>query len=148
MSEIKVLQVASKKELNISRKIREIVFCDEQKVSKQIEFDGLDDLCEHFLIFKNNNPLGTARIREKAPGIFKIERVAIFKNQRLFGIGKLLMKEVIKNCLSKSSLKSLILHSQVQVKGFYQKLGFKTKGKEFYEDGILHVKMIFEFKDI
>ncbi len=36
----------------------------------------------------------------------------------------------------------LVLHSQVQVKGFYQKLKFKEEGEEFYEDGIPHVRMI------
>ena len=92
MSKLIIKKVESEKELNISQKIREIVFCDEQKVSKQIEFDGLDDVCDHFLIFKKNNPVGTARLREKEPGIFKIERVAVLKDQRLSGVGKLLMK--------------------------------------------------------
>ncbi len=27
------------------------VFCEEQKISKEIEFDNLDHLCSHFLIF-------------------------------------------------------------------------------------------------
>ena len=42
MSKFFIKKVESKKELKISQKIREIVFVDEQKVSKQIEFDGLD----------------------------------------------------------------------------------------------------------
>ena len=143
MSKLIIKKVESEKELNISQKIREIVFCDEQKVSKQIEFDGLDDVCDHFLIFKKNNPVGTARLREKEPGIFKIERVAVLKDQRLSGVGKLLMKEVIKKTFKKYNLKKLVLHSQVQVKGFYQKLGFKEEGNEFFEDDIPHIKMIF-----
>ena len=144
MSKVIIKKVDSKKELKISQKIREIVFCDEQKVSKEIEFDGLDDVCDHFMIFKKNSPIGTARIREKESGVFKIERVAILKNERLGGFGKLLMKEVIKNTFNYAKLKVLILHSQVQVKGFYQKLGFKEVGKEFLEDDITHIKMIFD----
>ncbi len=143
MSKLIIKKIESEKELNISQKIREIVFCDEQKVSKQIEFDGLDDVCDHFLIFKKNNPVGTARVREKEPGIFKIERVAVLKEERRSGIGKLLMKAVIKNTFKKYSLKMLVLHSQTQVKGFYQKLGFKEEGNEFFEDNIPHIKMIF-----
>ena len=144
MSKLIIKKVESEKELKISQKIREIVFCDEQKVSKQIEFDGLDELCDHFLILKKNNPVGTARLREKEPGIFKIERVAVLKDERLHGCGKFLMKEVIKNTLKNNNLKMLVLHSQIQVKGFYEKLGFKEEGKEFFEDDIPHVKMIFE----
>ena len=144
MLDMKIKKVESKKELNISQKIREKVFCDEQKVSKQIEFDGLDHLCDHFLIFKKNNPVGTARLREKNPGVFKIERVAVLKNKRLSGLGNLLMKEVIKYTFKNYSLKMLVLHSQVHVKGFYQKLGFKEEGNEFLEDGIPHIKMVFD----
>ena len=146
MSKFIIKKIESEKELNFSQKIREIVFCDEQKVSKEIEFDGLDDLCDHFLIFKKNNPIGTARLREKTPGVFKIERVAVLKKERLNGVGKLLMNEVIKYALNNQSLKLLILHSQVQVKNFYKKLGFKEEGKEFFEDGIPHIKMTFEIE--
>ena len=144
MLDMKIKKVESKKELNISQKIREKVFCDEQQVSKQIEFDGLDHLCDHFLIFKKNNPVGTARLREKIPGVFKIERVAVLKNKRLSGLGNLLMKEVINYTFKNYSLKMLVLHSQVHVKGFYQKLGFKEVGNEFLEDGIPHIKMVFD----
>ncbi len=143
MSKIIIKIVESEKELNISQQIRKIVFCDEQKVSKQIEFDGLDDICDHFLIIKKNNAIGTARLREKEHCVFKIERVAIIKNERLNGYGKLLIKEVIKKTFKKHSLNLIFLHSQVQVKDFYQKLGFKEKGNEFLEDGIPHIKMIF-----
>ena len=146
MSKFIIKKIESEKELNFSQKIREIVFCDEQKVSKEIEFDGLDDLCDHFLILKKDSPIGTARLREKTPGIFKIERVAVLKKERLNGVGKLLMNEVIKYALNNQSLKLLILHSQVQVKNFYQKLGFKEEGKEFFEDGIPHIKMTFEIE--
>ena len=110
------------------------------------EFDGLDDVCDHFLIYKKQIPVGTARLREKGSGIFKIERVAILKHERLGGFGKLLMEDVINNIINNDNLKMLILHSQVQVKGFYQKLGFKEKGREFLEDNIPHIKMIFDYK--
>ena len=56
------------------------------------------------------------------------------------------MKEVIKSAIANHSLGMLILHSQVQVKEFYKKLGFKVEGSEFLEDNILHVKMVFDSK--
>ncbi len=45
--------------------IRSLVFCEEQKVSKEIEFDGLDEFCNHYIAKINELPIGTARIREE-----------------------------------------------------------------------------------
>ena len=63
-------------------KIRNLVFCKEQKVSKEIEFDGFDEFCNHYLAKINELPIGTARIREEKKGIFKIERMAVLKEHR------------------------------------------------------------------
>ena len=63
--------------------IRDLVFCKEQKVSKKIEFDGLDEFCHHYLAKINELPIGTARIREEKKGTFKIERMAVLKEYRL-----------------------------------------------------------------
>ena len=62
--------------------IRDLVFCKEQKVSKTIEFDGLDEFCDQYLAKINELPIGTARIREENKGIFKIERMAVLKEYR------------------------------------------------------------------
>tara|TARA_B100002052_G_scaffold205340_1_gene187656 strand:- start:218 stop:664 length:447 start_codon:yes stop_codon:yes gene_type:complete len=148
MSDIRVICVSNNKELEISQKIREVVFCEEQKVSKNIEFDGLDSECDHFLILKNDKPVGTARLREKEPGVYKIERVAVLRDYRFLGLGAFLMKEVIKNSLNKKSLEKILLHSQTQVKHFYKKLGFEPEGSEFFEDDIPHIKMIYNFKTL
>ena len=44
-----------------------------------------------------------------------------------------------------SNVKELkYLHAQVQVVGFYEKVGFKKIGDEFDEVGIMHYKMILE----
>ena len=36
------------------------------------------------------------------------------------------------------------LHAQVQVVGFYEKVGFKKIGEQFDEVGIMHYKMILD----
>ena len=144
MSDIIIRKILNKKELLISQKIREIVFCEEQKVAREIEFDGLDDLCDHYLVYKGNIPIATARFREKLPEIYKIERVAVLKEERLKGIGKLLMKKIINNIQAKIKTKCVFLHSQTYVKNFYKGLGFSEIGDEFCEDGIPHIKMVFK----
>ena len=124
--------------------IRNLVFCEEQKVSKKIEFDGLDQFCNHYLAKINKFPIGTARVREQKRGIFKIERMAVLKRYRKKGVGKAIMKKILKNYLNSSKINKLILNSQIEAKDFYKKFGFVEVGNEFVEANIKHQKMIYE----
>ena len=125
-------------------KIRHSVFCVEQKVKKKIEFDGLDQFCNHYLAKINKFPIGTARVREQKRGIFKIERMAVLKRYRKKGVGKAIMKKILKNYLNSSKINKLILNSQIEAKDFYKKFGFVEVGNEFVEANIKHQKMIYE----
>ena len=124
--------------------IRNLVFCEEQKVSKEIEFDGLDQFCNHYLAKINELPIGTARVREQKKGTFKIERMAVLKRYRKKGVGRAIMKKILKNYLNSSKINKLILNSQIEAKDFYKKFGFVEVGNEFVEANIKHQKMIYE----
>ena len=126
--------------------IRNLVFCVEQKVSKKIEFDGLDKFCNHYLAKINELPIGTARVREQKKGIFKIERMAVLKQHRKKGVGKAIIKKILKHYLNLNNINKLILNSQIEAKDFYKKFGFAEVGKEFVEANIKHQKMIYEAK--
>ena len=126
--------------------IRNLVFCEEQKVSKKIEFDGLDQFCDHYLAKINNLPIGTARVREQTRGTFKIERMAVLKGYRKKGVGKAIMKKILKHYFNLSKINKLILNSQIEAKDFYKKFGFVEVGKVFIEANIKHQKMIYEAK--
>ena len=134
-------EVSSKEEMNKSYSIRTRVFCEEQKISKEIEFDNLDHLCHHFLIFNRVKAIGTARVRQKENDLLKIERVAVLKEFRRLKVGSILIKNVIKHYLNLDYNKPIILHSQVAVADFYKSLNFISYGNEFYEDGIPHIAM-------
>ena len=134
-------EVSSKEEMDKSYFIRTRVFCEEQKISKEIEFDNLDHLCSHFLIFDGVKAIGTARVRQKEKDLLKIERVAVLKEFRRLKAGSILIKNIIKHYLNLDYNKSIILHSQVAVADFYKNLSFSAYGNEFYEDGILHIAM-------
>ena len=134
-------EVSSKEEMNKSYSIRTRVFCEEQKISKEIEFDNLDHLCSHFLIFDGVKAIGTARVRQKEKDLLKIERVAVLKEFRRLKVGSILIKNIIKHYLNLDYNKSIILHSQVAVADFYKSLNFISYGNEFYEDGIPHIAM-------
>ena len=134
-------KVSSKEEMEKSYAIRTKVFCEEQKISKEIEFDNLDHLCGHFLIFDNKKPIATARVRQKEKNLLKIERVAVLLDFRRLKVGSILIKNIIKHYMNLNDKKSVILHSQVAVADFYKSLNFISYGNEFYEDGIPHIAM-------
>ena len=125
--------------------IRNLVFCEEQKVSKEIEFDGLDEICDHYLAKINELPIGTARIREEKKGTFKIERMAVLKEYRKKGVGKAIIQKILNHYLNLNKVNNLILNSQIEAKDFYKKFGFVEVGEEFIEANIIHKKMMYNF---
>ena len=134
-------KVSSNEEMESSYSIRTKVFCEEQKISKDIEFDNLDHLCVHFLIFDDKKAIATARVRQKEKNIFKIERVAVLIEFRKLKVGSVLIKNIIQQFINLNDKISIILHSQVSVIDFYRSLNFISYGNEFFEDGIPHVAM-------
>ena len=142
----KIIKFKRIERINDALKIRKKVFCEEQKVPEENEFDGLDYNCIHFVAYKNEIAVGTARLREKSTGIYKIERVAVLKNERYKGIGKFITLYVVKEAVKIKNLSELILHSQTQVSGFYNRLGFFKIGEIFFEENIPHIKMIYKLK--
>ena len=134
-------KVSSKEEMEKSYAIRTKVFCEEQKISKEIEFDNLDHLCSHFLIFDDKKVIATARVRQKEENILKIERVAVLFEFRRLKVGSILIKNIIKHHIGSNDKKSIVLHSQVAVADFYKSLNFISYGDKFFEDGIPHIAM-------
>ena len=136
---LKVRLIKNKKELGKVLTIREIIFIKEQKVSKEIEVDGLDKISKHIIVFYKAKPIGCARIRfvgKKA----KLERIALLKGYRSKGIGKILMYYLINYCKNKN-FKNIFMNSQYYLKDYYSKFGFKSRGKPFTEAGIKHIEM-------
>jgi predicted GNAT family N-acyltransferase len=141
MSDIEVRKIASDEDLEQAFYIRRKVFMEEQKVSEQDEYDGLDEASVHFLAFFGSQPAGTARWRYGKNGV-KLERFATLVSFRGKGIGKALVKEVLKDVLATVPLGTRIfLHAQIEVVDLYQSEGFITVGQQFEECNILHIEM-------
>ena len=116
--------------------IRYEVFVDEQNVPEELEIDGLDGEAKHVLTFVDAVPIGTGRILSDG----HIGRVAVLKNYRGLGIGKSIMKELVK-CAQDLSLEKVWLSSQWHAHSFYLDLGFVCVGEIYKEAGINHIKM-------
>ncbi len=126
--------------IEAARRIRYAVFCEEQKVPLDLEWDEYEEVCEHVLAADEGVALGAARIRPYQPGVFKVERVAVLQNARGLGLGALLMAEIMRR-LADRRASAVILNAQTQVEDFYRKLGFVSEGEHFMEAGIPHVHM-------
>ena len=124
--------------MTAARHIRQTVFCDEQGVPPDLEWDGKDTVCEHFLLLADDAPIACARLRPYGPGIFKVERVAVLKEFRGKGAGVAIMRHL----LDRLADTSVVLNAQLAVEAFYQKLDFVSEGPVFEEAGIPHVHMV------
>ena len=120
--------------------IRITVFCGEQKVSREIEFDGLDAVCRHYLARQGGTTIGTARTRPLGEGVVKFERIAVLKAFRGRDIGRALMDRALADAREDGHSVAL-LNSQTHASEFYEKMGFLQEGDEFEEAGIPHVRM-------
>ena len=117
--------------------VRFDVFCIEQKVNQDAEFDGLDDYCRHYLATLDSVEIGTARVRPLDKRVVKIERVAVTRTHRNSGIGRRLVSRALDDA-RKRGYSTAFLNSQVHACPFYEKLGFLTETRIFSEEGIPH----------
>ena len=124
-------------------KIRRIVFVEEQSVPAELEWDGLDEIAEHFIALTHPGPderaRGTARMRVIG-STAQAERVAVLESARHLGLGRLLM-EAIESRARNRALSRICLNAQVAAVPFYERLGYRSEGDEFIEAGIKHRAM-------
>ena len=139
MNNLKIKVVNNKYDLKKIIEIRKNVFIKEQNVPVEIEIDGLDSEAEHFIAYLDDKPIGCARIRTNKNYV-KLERIAILKKNRGKGFGTVLTKFLIDYCRNEN-FGEIISHSQTCVADFYKKLGFKIRGKPFFEADIEHFEM-------
>jgi arylformamidase len=136
---ISVRIVSTPQEMIEALAIRDNVFIYEQGIDPRIERDSLDKEAMHFVAFRHDRALGTARlVLSGQEG--KIGRLAVLKEARNQGIGSAIIKTIIETGRL-IGLKGLYLHSQTQAKKLYLRHGFVISSEEFLEAGLPHVSM-------
>ncbi|MEF2094513.1 GNAT family N-acetyltransferase [Bacillus sp. CFBP9009] len=136
-------RITTENDLNVAFQIRKEVFVEEQGFPLESEFDDydtLDALSEHILVYYNEKPVGTGRLRV-VDGLGKLERICILEPYRKFGLGKIIIK-TLEEIAKKKEISQVKLHGQTQAEGFYKKLGYHTSSDVFMEDGGPHLLMI------
>ncbi|MCC0178107.1 GNAT family N-acetyltransferase [Waterburya agarophytonicola K14] len=141
MDSLQIKTVGYQAEIAAIKHIRTKVFQEEQGVSAELEFDGLDADTTHFLAYINHEAVGTARIREIDRDTTKIERLAVLPQARKQGIGKKLMSAALEVISDQNKIRAIV-YSQEYITPLYQGLGFEIVGEKFSEAGMSHVKMV------
>lgn len=133
-------RTSDKEKATIAFDIRQRVFVDEQKVSREEEYDSHEDESTHYLLLVAEQPAGTARWRFTEKGI-KLERFAILPTFRNSGAGSFLVNQVLSDVIPLN--KYTYLHAQVTAINLYKRAGFVQEGELFYEANIAHYKMVY-----
>jgi ElaA protein len=127
-------------------KLRIDVFVVEQNCPYP-EIDGKDLEAYHFIGYNDlNEVVATCRILPKGVSYKEISigRVATAKNVRQDGFGILMMEVVMKFTENKFGKEPIRISAQKYLVQFYEKFGFVSTGKEYFEDDIPHVEMLKE----
>jgi predicted GNAT family N-acyltransferase len=123
--------------------IREKVFIEEQKVTSQLEWDGMDKDAIHFLAFKDKKGVGCARafvIQNR----MQLGRMAVLKEYRGEGIGSALIETAI--TLAKlNQLSGIYISAQCHAIDFYKKFGFEVTSDIYLDAEIPHRDMKLNF---
>lgn len=133
--------VTTPKEMFIMCDLRHKVFIEEQGFSYDAEMvEEEENESKNFLIYLKDKPIGCMRYRPYEEG-YKIERVAILKDYRGQGYGYLAVNYLMEMIAKKYNPCTIYIHSQMQVKSFYEKLGFLPYDELIYEGDVPHQKM-------
>lgn len=120
--------------------IREEVFMKEQGF--QNEFDDIDQIAVHLVLYHNDTPLGCGRIYPDAQDMqtWHLGRVCVLPQYRKDGMGKRLISALELEAKTRGA-KQMILSAQLQAKPFYEKCGYEAYGDCYPDEHVLHQDM-------
>ncbi|MGN7471637.1 GNAT family N-acetyltransferase [Brevibacillus sp. SAFN-007a] len=140
----RIQKVTSDQAMQDALAVRRAVFIEEQEVPADLEIDEHDRQGSgtlHFVAYNEQEPVGASRLRPYAPGVAKIERVAVLKQERGTGLGRQIML-AMEEAAKELGYDSLKLNAQTHAQRFYEKLGYEPHGDVFHEAGIAHIAMV------
>lgn len=119
-------------------------FVVEQNCS-YLDLDGKDKKCYHLILRDGKGDvIATARIIP--PGLayeeVAIGRVVLNPEFRGTGVGIELMDRCVKFAHEEFGIVPIRISAQKHLESFYNKTGFVSTGKEYFEDEIPHVEML------
>jgi predicted GNAT family N-acyltransferase len=132
-----VIKVTDPADLEKVFAIRREVFVGEQNCPPELEWE-YEEESNHFLATVDGIPAGASRWRKTDKG-YKLERFAVLKDFRGYGVGQALVQAVLDDLPQDATY--VYMHAQIQAVTLYERFGFVKTGPEFEEAGIRHYKM-------
>jgi ElaA protein len=131
--------------------LRQAIFSVEQNCA-YLDADGMDRNAFHVL---GINPQGELQAYARlfaAKNFYDdyaaIGRICTSASVRSQGEGRRLVSYCLSECFSRFPGQIIKISAQKYLLNFYQDFGFSQIGKEYLEDGIPHIAMLYEHKNI
>lgn len=141
---IKHFDELSARELYEIVRARQEIFLMEQGIICR-DFDGNDYNCLHCCLFEGEKVVAYMRaFLDK--GEIHLGRFLTIRHGE--GLGRLLMESALPIVKERLGEGKITFHAQRHAEGFYKRLGFVTVSDVFLEEGIEHVIMSSEGKDL
>ena len=140
MIEVRIAQAPA--DVRQCLRLRWTVFVEEQGVRPSDELDAHDDAdAVHALASLDGVPCAAGRLIFTAPGVAKIQRMAVIDDVRGRGVGRALLAFLEEEARRRGATR-LTLWAQAQARPFYEKAGYAARGDEFDDGtGIAHIAM-------
>ena len=122
-----------------AKAVRITVFVDEQGFTD--EFDATDNDSTHIIGFdESGRPATTCRIIKCGESVYMFGRIAVLKEYRGKGYGAATVRRA-EEIIAERGGGTVIIHSQLQAKGFYEAIGYVPTGETDVEQGCPHLML-------
>jgi putative N-acetyltransferase (TIGR04045 family) len=144
-SEFRVKFAASRWERDGAFALRRAVFCDEQRLFDGDDRDAIDDYAIAIVALSMmgvaaDSVVGTVRIHEDQPGLWRGSRLAVERDFRRIGaIGATLIRLAVSSA-NAMGCKTFLAHVQAQNRALFEQMHWRTL-EEVELHGQPHVKM-------
>ena len=119
--------------------IRNEVFVEEQGFID--EFDSIDNISTHLVLFRGDLPLATCRYYwNKEKNAYYIGRIAVVKDYRGKGLGRQILREA-ETQITNLGGSIVYLSAQLEADRFYKNQGYVTTGDIYYDEDCPHICM-------
>ena len=107
-----------------------------------LDMDNIDYSSLHCFFMEDGKVIAYLRAfyDDEKKETVRIGRVLSLEHGR--GWGKALMEKSLPEIYSRMKPQKIVMDAQKYAIGFYEKFDFRVSSSEFWEEGILHVKMV------
>ncbi len=131
------------RELFALYKLRVSVFVVEQRCPYQ-EVDDADLHSYHVWLEENGEVAACLRVIEAGVNFPEVSIGRVIAVRRRCGLGTRIVEEGLRVARERLGARRVVIEAQTYARELYERLGFRQVSEEFLEDGIAHIRMLWE----